>query len=136
MWIVIRRSQNPDGPWEVNDVAKKLMRQLSNSAKDDLGAFKAGVFKDSAAGDLERTILGLKNDWSEALAPVIVDFADFFYESLYFNRASGKDYVRLKNQYLDEPREKTFERLFGILDAGIEDLRKTYPEPDLELLLL
>jgi hypothetical protein len=132
VWVVAHRSQVKDS-WKINGHAEKLIRKLSQNDMSELGSDK-GDFLDG--GLLGRAVDRCGNDFSDALAPVVGELADFF--RIYFynlhNESSfkflvGKAKERAledKNEHellMSESREATFGRLFAILDAQIERLK-------------
>ncbi|CAE6477897.1 unnamed protein product [Rhizoctonia solani] len=50
-WVLIHRTQVSDGPWTVNEHAKQLIQQLSNSDMTTLGAFKRSLIKSSTSSE-------------------------------------------------------------------------------------
>jgi hypothetical protein len=131
---VAHRSQKTVS-WEINDNAQELIQNLSQNNMRQLGAFKNGLFNADA---LARKVEGCGNKWSEALAPVIDELAQFFYlyyyrKPNYTTRGARAEQVRrcteLHELMTEEPRKATFARLFRILDDHIDLLKDDGP-PD------
>ncbi|KAG8750316.1 hypothetical protein FRC11_010526 [Ceratobasidium sp. 423] len=138
VWVLIRRTQDPNGPWKVNEHAKELIRQLSNSDLSALGKYKLSLLSSAVSGDFGKTIMDLQNPWCEDLAPLAQAFAGYLYYYLYHTepgtlpplntpaRAASEYLILQHNQYQDQPHKKTFDDLFNMFDERIRILEKKY----------
>ncbi|KAG8744492.1 hypothetical protein FRC10_010057 [Ceratobasidium sp. 414] len=130
IWVVARRSQVKDH-WKINTTAEDVIRKLSQNDLRSLGEYKRNLLADRAR--LEEKIDDLENDWSEDLAGVIGELADYIYTYLYFRPPkstrlrTAPDFrvkqMQLHETYMAQSRSDTFATLFGILDVTIAELQ-------------
>ncbi|CAE6367534.1 unnamed protein product [Rhizoctonia solani] len=133
VWVLVRHTQNLDDSWSVNQHAKGLIREFSNSDMAALGKSKKLFIKSSCDADCEQEIMKLENPWCEDLVPIIREFGRFLYFYLYADTVLGRFHSRAlqgllqqRNEYLDQPHQKTFDCLFEILEDNIRILEKKY----------
>jgi hypothetical protein len=132
VWVVAHRSQDLDS-WKVNADAQELIRDLSQYDMRRLGKFKGNLLE---GGLLGRRVEECVNEWSEELALVVGELAEFF-RIYFYNRHTKPSFKNLvgrakerahedKNEHesmMNESREATFGRLFSILNTHIARLK-------------
>ncbi|KAG9118964.1 hypothetical protein FRC07_006250 [Ceratobasidium sp. 392] len=156
IWVVAHRSQD-ETEWKVNDTAKDLISNLSQNNLASLSEKKQLLLHDQ--NRLVTAILGLENDWSKALVPIIQSLAKFLFVYLYakpalatatvnhsdseesdsedYNLAGAAEESLMEKAeffheiYNTEPRVHTFVRLFKIFNKEIRMLKSKCPAVDL-----
>ncbi|KAG8770311.1 hypothetical protein FRC12_004364 [Ceratobasidium sp. 428] len=135
VWEVAQRSQF-EKHWEINDKAKAVIQSLSQSDMSLLQDYKKSFLLASVyPGTFESKIKGFENDWSEDLAGVIYDLADYIWCYLYFESPTRPRYSRRRpikaqtkhEEYTTCSRSNTFGDIFSILDDAIIALEAKYP---------
>ncbi|KAG9120926.1 hypothetical protein FRC07_003337 [Ceratobasidium sp. 392] len=136
VWVAAKRSQS-DKRWKINDQAKSVIIGLSQSDMLELALYKEGLICLSKH-KLEDRILCFENDWSEDLALVICDLANYIQHYLYVKPPrSGRrpNEAQVKHEdYTTRSRSKTFADVFDILDNAIAELEDKCPKIDLHRL--
>ncbi|KAG9105099.1 hypothetical protein FRC07_009625 [Ceratobasidium sp. 392] len=157
IWVVAHRSQD-ETEWKVNEIAQVVISGLSRNNLTNLHEYKDKQLRDRRR--LADTIRGLRNDWSDDLAPIIEDLVEFVFLYLYFQpeplravanladlEEHGYDEYNLAGAvqkprqesadeefhriYMTEPRIHTFVRLLLIFSKGIRVLESKCPSVDL-----
>ncbi|KAG9124768.1 hypothetical protein FRC07_010291 [Ceratobasidium sp. 392] len=142
VWIVAHQSRSKT-EWKINAQAEEVIKSLSQNDLKLLGGYKLGLIKQQFW--LEETIEKFDNDWSEDLAEVIGDLAQYIFTYFYVGnlksaqrgssrRAQAADQISKHEEYMVSPRSTTFVHLFNILNDAISRLEDKYPKIDFRTL--
>ncbi|KAG8707337.1 hypothetical protein FRC08_000575 [Ceratobasidium sp. 394] len=132
LWVLIWMTAHHE-PSKMNINAREFIQELSQYDLRKLGKFKLSTIK--AYEDLDSSIINFDNSWSEDLAPVIQELAEFLYHFLYATEPTTKKQLKYSTmvaafqkhrELMSLTRWDVFSHVLGILAESIEGLTKKY----------
>ncbi|KAG8735515.1 hypothetical protein FRC10_010424, partial [Ceratobasidium sp. 414] len=132
LWVLIWMTAHHE-PSKMNREAREFVQELSQYDLRKLGKFKLSTIK--AYEDLDSNILKFNNTWSNDLAPVIQELAEFLFHFLYATKPTTKKQLKYTTmvaafqtheELTSLTRWEVFSRVLGILSESIGDLAKKY----------
>ncbi|KAG8736396.1 hypothetical protein FRC10_009344, partial [Ceratobasidium sp. 414] len=132
LWVLMWMTAHHE-PSKMNRKAHEFVRSLSQYDLGKLGDFKYDTILAYQA--LESKILKFNNTWSNDLAPLIQELAEFLFHFLYVTEPTAKQQLKYpamvaafqKHKELTGlTRWEVFARVLGILSESIDELAKKY----------